>query len=72
MDLREEERAAARLRTALELSRAGVALMRQNLRRQFPDASPAEIQARLNAWLRQRPGAEFGDGVGRPVPWPRR
>lgn len=59
--------AAERLRTALALFEAGVEMMRQNLRRQFPDADEREIQERLTAWLRHRPGAEYGDCVGRPV-----
>lgn len=59
--------AAERLRTALALFEAGVEMMRQNLRRQFPDANESEIQERLTTWLRTRPGAEYGDCVGRPV-----
>lgn len=55
---------AARLRTALALFDDGVALMRQNLRRAHPEASGEEIERRLRSWLRQRPGAEHGDGVG--------
>ena len=62
----------ARLRTAAELHDVGVAMKRLNLRRAHPDADEAEITAMLTAWLHERPGAEFGDGVGRPVPWPRR
>jgi hypothetical protein len=62
---------ADNLRLAFELHEAGVALMLQNLRRRFPDASEEEIEARLAAWLKERPGAEFGDAEGRPVPWPR-
>jgi hypothetical protein len=63
--------AARRFRTALELFEAGVAMMRQNLRRQFPEADEKEIAARLAQWLQERPGAELGDCDGRPVPWPR-
>lgn len=59
--------AAERLRTALSLFEAGVEMMRQNLRRQFPDADEREIQERLTAWLRHRPGAEHGDCEGRSV-----
>lgn len=51
-----------RLLSALELSDAGIALMRQNLRRRWPDASTVEIEARLQVWLQERPGSEFGDG----------
>jgi hypothetical protein len=47
-------------------------MMRQNLRRRFPDADQQEIAARLAQWLQERPGAEHGDCVGRPVDWPRR
>lgn len=59
--------AGRRLRTALELHDAGVALMRQNLRRAHPQASEAEISAALGRWLRERPGAEQGDADGRPA-----
>lgn len=55
-----------RLRTALALHGDGVALMRQNLRRRHPDAAAQEIEQLLQAWLLDRPGAEYGDGVGRP------
>lgn len=63
--------AAARLRTALSLHDDGVALMRQNLCRRHPEASDAEIDALLNAWLRERPGAGQGDAEGSPGPLPR-
>ena len=57
---------AAKLRAALELHEVGVALMRQNLRRRHPEASAEQIERLLDAWLQVRPGAEHGDGVGRP------
>lgn len=60
-----------RLHLALELFAAGEAMMRQNLRRRFPAASAEEIEDRLVAWLSERPGAESGDGAGRPGTWPR-
>jgi hypothetical protein len=62
---------AGRLRLALDLFATGEAMMRQNLKRRFPQADEAEIEARLSAWLSERPGAEAGDSAGRPVPWPR-
>jgi hypothetical protein len=65
------DQAAARLRAALEMFETGVQMMRQNLRRDHPTLGDAEIEARVTAWLRERPGAEFGDAVGRRVPWPR-
>lgn len=66
------ERAAEGLRTALALHDAGVEMMRLRLARKHPDADPDEVERRLCAWLRERPGAEHGDAEGRPVPWPRR
>lgn len=54
----------ARLRAALELADAGVDLMRQNLRRAHPEASAAEIDAMLIAWLDRRTGAGTGDCPG--------
>jgi len=63
--------ASRRFRTALDLFEAGVEMMRQNLRRRYPDASEQEIKTRLTQWLQERPGAEYGDCEGRPVPWPR-
>ena len=64
--------AAERLRLALDMFATGEALMRQKLRREHPDATDAEIEGRLTTWLQERPGAEAGDAVGRPVAWPRR
>jgi hypothetical protein len=51
----------------LDLFETGVALMRQNLRRADPVATDNDINLRLHRWLRQRPGAEAGDSVGRPI-----
>ena len=67
-----EKTAAARLRTAFDLFVAGERMMRQNLRRRHPEATDAEIESRLRAWMRRRPGAEHGDADGRPIPWPRK
>jgi hypothetical protein len=61
-----------RLQVVLDLAAAGEAMMRQNLRRQFPDASEEEIDRRLTEWFLTRPGAEHGDGAGRPGTWPHR
>jgi hypothetical protein len=57
---------AAKLRLALDLFEDGVALMRQKLRRSSPEATDAEIERALKAWLSTRPGAEHGDSYGRP------
>lgn len=63
---------AERFQTTLSLFELGEAMLRQKLKRKYPEASPAELDAHVREWLERRPGAEHGDGVGRPVPWPRR
>ena len=62
---------AERMRLAFDMYATGEALMRQRIRREHPDLSPAEVEARLVAWLQTRPGAEHGDAEGRPGTWPR-
>jgi len=52
---------ASRFQAALSMADLGVRLMRQTLRRRDPDASDAEIDARLGRWLTGRPL----DAVGR-------
>lgn len=59
------EDAAERLRVTFDLHQAGVDLMRQNLRRRYPEESDAKISERVSAWLHTRPGAEHGDAPGR-------
>jgi hypothetical protein len=54
-------------RLTLDLFDTGLQLMRQNLRRIDPHAGQEEIDRRLRAWIRERPGAEYGDCPGRPV-----
>jgi hypothetical protein len=56
----------SRMKMAFDLYETAEAIMRQNLRRRFPDAPEAEIERQLVDWLRRRPGAEHGDGPGRP------
>jgi Rv0078B-related antitoxin len=60
---------AERLQTALDLYEAGEELMRENLRRQHPEADEVEIEHLLAAWLHERPGAEHGDAPGRVIHW---
>ena len=57
---------AERLRLALDMYEVGEQMQRARLRRQSPDATDEQIQALVEAWLRDRPGARFGDAVGRP------
>jgi Rv0078B-related antitoxin len=54
-------------RITLDLFDAGLDLMRQNLRRNHPDADGEHVERLLHAWLLDRPGAESGDCPGRPV-----
>lgn len=51
-----------RMERAFDLYDFSDQLMRQNLRRRFPQADEAEIERRFVAWLQTRPGAEHGDG----------
>ncbi len=62
---------AERLRLALDLFRTGEEMMRQKIRRDHPGLSAFAVEARLVQWLRERPGAEHGDALGRPGVWPR-
>jgi hypothetical protein len=64
----DDETASDRLALTLALFEFGVEMMTANLRRRYPDATPDEIERRLDAWLTERPGAEQGDGEGVPVP----
>ena len=61
-----------RFRIAMALYEAGEMMLRQKLRRKFPQATAQEIEAKVLEWRRHRPGAEHGDAEGRPIPWPRR
>lgn len=54
-------------RTTLDLFQTGCDLMRQNLRRRYPDVHEREIDRLLQEWLLERPGAEAGDCPGRPI-----
>ena len=47
--------AAERFRQTLELMDLGFAVMRENLKRQFPKASEAEIGKKFSDWLASRP-----------------
>ncbi|MDP9194016.1 MAG: hypothetical protein M3P06_20160 [Acidobacteriota bacterium] len=52
------------LRIALDLLDDAEELLRQRLRRTTA-MSEEEIEARVLAWLHERPGAEYGDAPGR-------
>ena len=61
-----DPRVMARMAIAFDLFDTSLAIMHQNLRRRNPGASEAEIEAGVREWLHRRPGAEHGDGEGRP------
>ena len=52
----------ARLRFALALFEAADELFRRRIRREYPSISPEEMESLVAAWLRDRPGAPYGDG----------
>jgi len=54
-----------RFRATVRLAAEGMALMRQNLRRRFPDESEAQIDGRLTDWLDDRPMDTPGPIVAR-------
>lgn len=59
------------LEVAFALTELGMRMQAERFRRDHPDASEAEVDAAVRAWLHDRPGAPGGDGVGRSVGWPR-
>jgi Rv0078B-related antitoxin len=60
-----DNRAAARLRLALDMYEFGEQMQRARLRRLHPDATEDEIDAAIGSWLLSRPGAPLGNAVGR-------
>lgn len=58
------DEAAERLLTAFDLHAFGVRIYRQRLRLDHPERTDEQIDAAVDVWLRHRPGAELGDGVG--------
>lgn len=58
---------AERFALVLELHEFAVEQMHANLRRRMPGATAEQIEQKLAEWSMHRPGAEHGDGVGRPV-----
>lgn len=64
------ETPAERLRVAFELHDLAVKMLRQRYRREHAGATEAEVEAAVAEWHSRRPGAEFGDAEGLPIPWP--
>lgn len=67
-----DETPEMRLRMAFHLVELAEKMLRQRLRRESPHLSDDDIEQQIAAWYRRRPGAELGDGQGRPAQWPRR
>ena len=66
-----EERATG-LALALQLLDMGLRMQAQRYRREHPDATDGDVEAFVQAWLFDRPGAPNGDGPpGRLVTIPR-
>lgn len=61
----------AKWRLIFDLYQTAEDIMRQNLRRADPEASPEEIEQRLIDWLRKRPHGEHTGPLWRPSqrPW---
>jgi len=59
--------AGRRLELACEMAEAGVMMMRAKICREHPALASEEVTRRLHEWLLERPGAVYGDGVGRPT-----
>lgn len=56
----------ARMAATDDLFRSALLMIRQNVLRRNPDADESEIETAIEAWLDRCPGAEHGDGEGRP------
>lgn len=54
-----------------ELVDLGAGMVAARYRREHPDATDAEVEAAVNAWLGDRSMAPDGDAEGRVVTWPR-
>lgn len=71
MTEQERREAESRIQLAFELLEDGIAVTRERLRRELPEAPPTEIERRIEVWLASRPQAPLGDADGRPIRWPR-
>ena len=60
----------ARPEVALELADLAVEMYEAKVRRDDPGLTEEEVASRVATWRRTRPGAEWGDAMGRRIPWP--
>jgi len=72
MDTLDPEVGAKRLMMALQMRTLGVSMMRQTLKRRFPEDSAEDHERRMSLWLRNPPGAKAGDADGERIEWPRK
>lgn len=66
------QRIIERFQLTLDLYDLSERMLRQKLRRKHPLATDAELDTKIAEWVSRRPGAEQGDGEGRPIAWPPR
>jgi hypothetical protein len=66
------QRILERFQLTLDLYDLSERMLRQKLRRKHPQATDAELEVKVAEWIARRPGAEHGDGEGRPIAWPPR
>lgn len=59
------ENRIAQFQLLMELRRLGERAFLHKLLQKYPDLTPRQINDELTKWYRIRPGAEFGDGIGR-------
>jgi Rv0078B-related antitoxin len=67
-----EPEALTGVQVALGLLDLALKMRAERHRREHPEASDDEVEAVVQAWLHDRPGAPNGDGPGRLIEWPRR
>lgn len=56
-----------RVRVALELTQLAEQMLRQRCRRTRPELDDEAIEREVDAWYMKRPGAEYGDALGRAI-----
>ncbi len=67
-----EEEPKSGMAIAFELFELALLMRGERHRREHPEATEEEVAAVVQAWKTDRPGAPYGDAIGRVVPWPRR
>jgi Arc/MetJ-type ribon-helix-helix transcriptional regulator len=58
---------SARFAETAALMQAAIVLVRERLRRDFPDAAEADLDRRVAQWLHERCDGGQADGPGRPI-----